>query len=258
VAVLFGLLLGLRFGDARLWLIAAVMLPAQFSISALNDWADAELDARAGRSRPIGLRLMSRSAAGISAVALGLVSVAVSVVAGFGLGATLILAAGLACGWLYDLLLKRTALSFLPFAIAFPLMAIWVAVIANQPAGSFPVIVLGGVPLAIAIHLADAIPDREHDAEAGVRTLAVVLGRPAGEVVAAVLMLAGSGVATYTVMHRGAVSIGALALVGLAINYLNLSFTKGDAPWSRFRPVLAKWNLICGAIFAALLLVLSA
>ena len=43
-AVGFALIFGIGLGDVRLWWIAAVMLLVQSSISALNEWADADLD----------------------------------------------------------------------------------------------------------------------------------------------------------------------------------------------------------------------
>src|SRR4030081_1085398 len=60
-AVGFALIFGIGVGDSRLWWIAGIMLLVQFSISALNEWADADLDRHAGRRRPIALGLVSPS-----------------------------------------------------------------------------------------------------------------------------------------------------------------------------------------------------
>jgi 4-hydroxybenzoate polyprenyltransferase len=258
VAVAFGLLLRLRLSDPRLWLIAVVMLLAQFSISALNDWADAGLDATAGRLRPIPLGLVSRRVALMIATGCAAASVIIGLLAGFGFVASLVLFVGLACGWIYDLALKRTPLSFLPFAVAFPLMPVWVGVITHRPAASFPALVIGGVPLAIAIHLADAIPDREDDAAAGVRTLAVRLGRPTAEITAVALLLAGAIIAGTLALRRGDLSAAVFTPLLFAADYSFLTFGRGGEAFVGMRPLIAKVSLLVGAINVALILVLSA
>jgi 4-hydroxybenzoate polyprenyltransferase len=258
VAVLFGLLLGLRFGDARLLLIGAVMLLSQFSISALNDWADSDLDAAAKRRRPIPLGLLRRHCALLVATAFGAISLIVSGLAGLGLIATLLLALGLACGWIYNLALKRTVFSFVPFAVAFPLMAVWVGVIAHRPAASLPILVIGGVPVAIAIHLADAIPDRDDDAASGVRTLAVRLGRPAAEIAALALLLTGAFIAGTLAVRRGDLSAAVFTPVLFAADYSFLMFGRGGEAFVGMRPLIAKVSLVVGGINVAIILVLSA
>ena len=171
-AVAFAMIFGLSLSDPKVAWIIAIMLLVQFSISALNDWADADLDAHAGRRRPIPLGLVPAYAALIVAIACAAAALLGSLVAGFGLVALLLVALGLASGWAYDLRLKRTPLSVLPFALAFPLLPLWIAVVAGRSLGSVTLILLGGIPLAAAIHLADAIPDRDADRGAGVNSLA--------------------------------------------------------------------------------------
>ncbi|HSO92999.1 MAG TPA: UbiA family prenyltransferase, partial [Candidatus Dormibacteraeota bacterium] len=175
--MLFGLLLGLRAGDRRLWLVALAMLAAQFSISALNDWADADADAAAGRLRPIPLALVSRREALIVALAFGALGLAGSLAIGRGGAGILLFAIGLGCGWLYDLALKATPFSFLPFAVAFPLLGVWVGLAAGRPPGTLLPFFAVAAPLGIAIHLADSVPDLASDAASGSHGLAVTLGR---------------------------------------------------------------------------------
>ena len=80
---------------------------------------------------------------------------------------------------LYDAGLKRTALSWLPFAVAFPTLPLW-AWAGASPGGAIPPQLWWSVPvvavMVVGIHLADTIPDLQTDAEAGVRGLAHRLG----------------------------------------------------------------------------------
>ena len=151
----FAGIFGIGPRDRRFWWIAAIMLLVQFSISALNEWADADLDRRAGRQRPIPLGLVSPGAALGVAVVCAVGAFLLCVLSDLGPFALLLVGVGTACGWAYDLWLKATPLSFVPFAIAFPLMPFWIGVLAGRPPTSLLLLFLGGSPLAAAIHLAE-------------------------------------------------------------------------------------------------------
>jgi 4-hydroxybenzoate polyprenyltransferase len=88
-------------------------------------------------------------------------------------------AVGLAAGIAYDARLKYTALSWLPFSVAFPTLPLW-AWAGAAPGGELParlfwILPVGGV-LVVGIHLADTIPDLATDSGAGVEGLAHRLG----------------------------------------------------------------------------------
>lgn len=254
-AVGCALLFGIPVRDRRLWWIAAIMLAAQFSISALNEWADADLDARSGRLRPIPLGLVSRRTAAAVAAVSAVAALLMSALAGFGLVAFLVVLLGLVAGWAYDVVLKRTPLSFLPFAVGFPLLPIWVGLVAHRPASSLLIIVIGAVPLAIGIHLADAIPDRDADRDSGVETLAVYLRRPAGEIAAAILVGLGSSLAIALVLQRYGNGLSGILFVALALAYLTFTTTGTRSTPERWRLMLGKWILIGDALVAGLFLV---
>jgi 4-hydroxybenzoate polyprenyltransferase len=256
-AVGFALIFGIGPRDIRLWWIAAIMLLVQFSISALNEWADADLDQQAGRRRPIPLGLVSKSTALTVAVLCAVAAFLLSTLANFGTVALLLVGVGLACGWAYDLRFKGTPLSFLPFAIAFPLMPFWIGLVAGRPAGSLGVLFLGGSPLAIAIHLADAIPDRDRDRSAGLRTLAVTLGRPGAEIVAAGLLLVGTLVSIVLVLRRGSTSVVSISVVTIAASLLVVSL-RSTVSGRRWSAPLGKWILIAAAVLSSVALVMSA
>jgi 4-hydroxybenzoate polyprenyltransferase len=197
--------------------VAIPMLLAQFSIGALNDWADRDRDASGGRMRPIPMGLITPQVALGVAIACALLALVVSILAGDGAAASIILLIGIGAGWTYDLLMKPTRLSFVPFAIAFPLMLVWIQqiVVYGPPAW---LCFVAGIPLAIAIHLGDAIPDREIDARTGSPTLAVTLGSSA-ETVTAGLLLAASlvlGLSSLAARPATAVLIVVFGLVASA------------------------------------------
>jgi 4-hydroxybenzoate polyprenyltransferase len=261
-AVGFAWIFGIGPNDPRFWWIAGIMLLAQFSISALNEWADADLDRQAGRRRPIPLGLLSPGTALNVAIVCALGAFLLSAISNLGALPLLLVGIGVACGWAYDLWLKPTPLSFLPFAIAFPLMPFWIGLIAGRPAGALAVLFIGGAPLAAAIHLADAIPDRDTDRAAGLNSLAVALGRPAAELVAVALLLAGSLVSITALLRLAllrhvnssgltfAIVVAAAAWVALSLAIRN---TKG-----RSAQLVGKWLLIAAAALAALPLVITA
>jgi len=256
-AVAFAMIFGLSLSDPKVGWIIAVMLLAQFSISALNDWADADLDAHAGRRRPIPLGLVPARGALIFAIACAGAALLGSVVSGFGLVALLLVALGLVSGWAYDLGLKRTPLSVLPFAVAFPLLPLWIAVVAGRSLGSVSLILLGGIPLAAAIHLADAIPDRDTDRGAGVNSLAVALGRPGAELAAASLLLVGTLVSLIVLLDRAGSSILSLLIVAVAVAWFVLNLGTRNAG-ERSAPLFGKWVVISVAALAAVPLVVTA
>ncbi len=226
------------------------MLLAQFSISALNDWADRDRDARAGRSRPVAVGLVSRPTALALSILFALAAAALGVLSGLGWGVTLLVLAGIAAGWAYDLGVKVTPFSFLPFAVGFPLLPLWVGLISGRTVPSLLALFLGGMPLATAIHLADAVPDRAADAASGANTLAVALGRPAAELVAVGSLWAGCSalaIATFVARPVDAVATIACGLAGgLLYGRLVLARDTPADPTSR-------WILVAAALLAALL-----
>jgi 4-hydroxybenzoate polyprenyltransferase len=230
------------------------MLFAQVSISALNEWADADLDTRSGRLRPIPLGLTSRRTTVVLAAVTAVAALLLSALSGFGPDAFLVVTLGIAAGWGYDLVFKRTPVSFLPFALGFPLLPVWVGLVAHRSAGSLVAIVVGAVPLAIGIHLADAIPDRDDDRAYGVETLAVYLGRPAAEIAAAIAVGIGSAVAIVLVLRRFGAESSGLLLVIAALLYVSFTFGTNRIP-EQSRSMLGKWILIGIALIAGLILV---
>lgn len=152
------------------------MLGIQVSIGALNDLVDVPLDAARKPGKPIPAGLVSARAARLVASGGGVVALGLSAPS----GALTVAAAvgGLGCGYLYDLRLSRTALSWLPLAIALPLLPIhaWLGATGTVPPGLIGLLPAGFFAGA-ALALANAVVDIDRDSDVGRRTIAVRLGQ---------------------------------------------------------------------------------
>jgi 4-hydroxybenzoate polyprenyltransferase len=154
--------------------LAAAMFCVQAAIGTANDYCDRDLDAITKPWKPIVRGAIEPGVA--LALAAAFAIAAGSLVATFGPASVLAGAFGLAAGLAYDVRLKRTLLSPLPFMIALPLLPIWVWLSLDrwQPELWW---LLPFAPLAgLSVHLSNTLPDLEADGRAGVRGLAHVLG----------------------------------------------------------------------------------
>ena len=193
VTLAMALLAGATVGRAAL--LGASMLAIQFSIGTFNDLIDAPADAIAGRSKPLlDGRVPPRLALGVG-VLCGVAGLVLAGIAGLATG--LVACAGYAIGLAYDVRLKASPWSWLPYAAGIPLLPVfaWVGATGNLP-GPILVLaglgVLGGMSLAIANSLADA----ERDATSRTRTVATALGRARAIRLGALLDLVVGAVAT--------------------------------------------------------------
>jgi len=80
-------------------------------------------------------------------------------------------------------------LSWAPFALAFPLLPIWVLSVAHSHVPDLWTVGVIGIPTAIAIHLSDALPDRDADLASGSGGLATRLPSNTVAVIARALIL---------------------------------------------------------------------
>jgi 4-hydroxybenzoate polyprenyltransferase len=143
------------------WLLAVwlglAMLSYQFAIGITNDIADADLDRVDKPWKPLPSGAVSRTTASRLAFTFVLGGLVLSFP--LPLGAFLVGVLGLACGLGYNVGLKRTPLSWLPYAIAFPLIPMW----AFLAAGAWDHLLWWALPLGIllglSLHLANQLPD---------------------------------------------------------------------------------------------------
>ncbi|MFI1931258.1 UbiA family prenyltransferase [Streptomyces sp. NPDC020330] len=174
-ALACALALGSGLGGTRSALVTAAVLTGQLSVGWCNDAYDARRDADAGRrGKPAADGMVGARAVWAAAVVAAALCVPLSLACG-ALAGTAHLAA-VTAAWLYNLWLKATVLSWLPYVAGFG--ALPAAVALSLPGGPWPRwwAVAAGSLLGFAAHLADTLPDIAADRAAGVRGLPHRLG----------------------------------------------------------------------------------
>lgn len=152
----------------------AVMFCAQAAIGALNDLFDRQLDAATKRWKPLVAGVISPGAA--RALAVALIVAMLALAATLGAGGFLLAIAGAACGVAYDVRLKRSTFSAAPFALAVPLLPMWVWAALGEWEGVLWWLLPLGALIGVALHLANTVPDIADDTAHGVRGMAHALG----------------------------------------------------------------------------------
>jgi 4-hydroxybenzoate polyprenyltransferase len=211
VTVLAGLL-GLAQGlsPAATALVVAAVLAGQLTVGWSNDLVDRARDRAAGRTdKPL-------AAAG-APVAVVRAACALAVVACVGLSLALGTAAGLvhlacvASAWAYNLGLKATVWSWLPYALSFGgLTAVVTLADGQAPPWWWPV---GAALLGVAAHLLNVLPDLADDAATGIRGLPHRLGARRIAPVAAAVLTAASAVVLVGAAPPPAMTVAAALLV---------------------------------------------
>ncbi|MDF5753768.1 UbiA family prenyltransferase [Spongiactinospora sp. TRM90649] len=149
-------------------LVAAAVLAGQLSVGWSNDAVDATRDAAAGRtSKPVVSGAVRAGALWRAALIALACCVPLSLASGVEAGAAHLV--GVAAAWAYNLGLKATALSWLPYAVGFGSLPAFVAL--GLPGAPWPAwwAVSAAALLGVGAHLANVLPDIEDDLAAGVR-----------------------------------------------------------------------------------------
>jgi 4-hydroxybenzoate polyprenyltransferase len=232
-------------------LVAAAVLSGQLSIGWLNDALDAERDAAVGRAdKPVATGAVSVRTVGVASGVAATVCVPLSFASGALAGAVHVVAVG--AGWAYDLGLKATRWSVLPYVVCFGLLPVFVVL--GLPGTPTPPwwLPVSGALLGAGAHFANVLPDLDDDAATGVRGLPHRLGA-AGSRAAAGLLLLAATVVLAVAAPLPAVLAWAVPLLSAVV--LAAGLRAGRRPGSRapFRAVL-----VVAALAVLLLLVASA
>lgn len=177
-------------------LVTTAVFTGQLTIGWSNDLVDAPRDRAVARAdKPVARGEVSitlvRTAIGIAGAACAGLSLACGWRSGL-----VHLGLGVGSGWAYNLGLKRTVWSALPYAVAFGSLPA-VASLAGPDGGWPPAwMVATGALLGVGAHLLNALPDLADDARTGVHGLPQRLGARRVRVVAPAVLLVGSAVAT--------------------------------------------------------------
>jgi 4-hydroxybenzoate polyprenyltransferase len=173
-------------------LVTAAVFTGQLSIGWSNDYLDAERDRAVHRpDKPMATGAVAPRLAGIAAVVALILTLALSAALGWAGVAALVI---VLCGWLYNLGLKATPLSWLPYALAFGLLPAVATLSASPSRWPAAWALTAGALLGVAAHLANALPDLHGDLATGVRGLPHRLGAKATSLTAAAILLVVSAV----------------------------------------------------------------
>ncbi|WP_211348696.1 UbiA family prenyltransferase [Nocardioides litoris] len=217
-------------GPGRVVGITLAVLAGQLTIGWGNDLLDADRDSAVGRSdKPLATGRLDPGLVRGCLAAAAVAAVALSLVLGWRAGSVhLLLLVGM--GHAYNLGLKATAASWVPYAVAF---------------GSLPAVVtlaapgatwgdwapwwqcVAGATLGVGAHLLNALPDLADDLATGVRGLPHRLGATGSRVLAALALLAAS---VATVAGPGGRSWAAWAALVVVVALLAVA-TTGRGRW---------------------------
>jgi 4-hydroxybenzoate polyprenyltransferase len=174
--------------DARPVRVALAFLAGQLSVGWSNDWIDARRDQAVARAdKPVvqGLPVSTvRTAALLAAAACVPLSLALGPRPGL---AHLV---AVASAWAYNLGLKATLLSWLPYAVSFGLVPNVVTLVRQTWAPWWAT--AAGALLGVGAHAANVLPDLSQDALTGVRGLPQRLGARGASLLAGTCLLAAS------------------------------------------------------------------
>lgn len=202
--------------------VALAVLAGQLSVGWSNDALDARRDRAAGRAdKPVATGLVTARAVWTAALTALVLCGCLSCALGVRAGGLHLLA--VAAAWAYNLGLKATVWSWLPYAVAFG--ALPVCALPYQSGAPPPDwrLVGAGALLGVGAHLANVLPDLADDLRHGMAGLPQRLGPrrlrallPLPPVAAALLVVTGAPVATAaraaTVVAAGALATGATVL----------------------------------------------
>jgi len=232
--------------------VAAAVAATQLSVGWVNDWLDADRDRVAGRrDKPVASGEVSRRTVGVA----GLISSLTIPFLGLPFGPT---AAGCITlvgvfALLYDWPLKSTALSVLPYLVAFGLLPAFVVVALPGHPSPPAWLIAAGALLGAGAHFANVLPDLADDAATGVRGLPHRIGAAWSQVAAAGLLLA----ATLTLVFgpAGPPSWAGLVAAGAAVVVLPIGWYA--ARRMHGRPVAMFRAVILVALIDVVLLIFS-
>ncbi|MGW7053963.1 UbiA family prenyltransferase [Streptomyces sp. NPDC054887] len=227
-------------------LVAAAVLTGQLSVGWSNDAVDAARDRAVGRrAKPVVAGTVGVTA--VRAAAVTALALCVPLSLAYGLLAGTVHLAGVAAGWAYNLRLKATALSWLPYAVGFAALPAFVSL--GREGGPWPPwwIVASSALLGVGAHLADVLPDIGDDLATGVRGWPQRLG-PAGT-----RLLLPAPLVTATALLAFAPP-GPAGAAGMIVPALALVVAGGGALLGRRRPRLPFLAAVLVAALAVSLL----
>lgn len=155
-------------------LVAATILTGQLTVGWLNDVVDRKRDARVGRQdKPVAMGWIDPGTVTFAIAVAVLLVVPLSIANGTYAGLAHL--AAVVSAWSYNLVFKRSWLSWLPFAVSFGLLPAFLSYggLGGGMHGSPPTwaMTVFAALLGVGIHFLNTLPDLVQDNETGVRHL---------------------------------------------------------------------------------------
>lgn len=168
-------------------LVLLAVLTGQLSVGWSNDWLDVERDAVSNRadkptvSGSVTVTLLRRAM-----LVAAVLCIPLSLTTGWVAGSVHLVT--VASAWTYNLGLKSTLFSWLPYAVSFGLLPLFV-VLADFPGATVPVwLMLATALLGVGAHVANTLPDLADDQRTEVYGLPHRLGRRPSSILAPVIL----------------------------------------------------------------------
>ncbi len=215
---------------ARTALVGLAVLAGQLSIGWSNDWIDAARDRAVARTdKPVAAGSVPvevvRRAALLALVAVTALSVTLGMRA-----AAVHLIAVVGSGWAYNLWLKRTWASWVPYVVCFGLLPS--VITPALPGQTWPPVWAGaaGALLGFGAHLANVLPDLAADAATGVSGFPHRIGRTRTAILAPVALSAATGCVAAGVPGTAAWVVLAVAVVIAGVAAV-IALTRTHSRW---------------------------
>lgn len=181
-------------------LVALAVLAGQLTVGWVNDLVDRPRDRALGRTdKPLATGQVGPGVVTVALAVAGVACVVLSLAVGWRSG-MVHLVLGVGAAQAYNLGVKATAFSWLPYAVAFGTLPAVASLAGGGGAGSGPAwppwwMTAAGAALGVGAHVLNALPDLADDLRTGVRGLPHRLGERVARPLAAGLLVAASALA---------------------------------------------------------------
>ncbi len=222
----------------RAALVVAAVLTGQLVIGWSNDLVDAARDRAVHRTdKPLAAGEVDAGTVRSASVAALVLTVPLSWACGAAAGAVQVLCV-VGSGWLYNVRLKSSVWSWLPYAVAFGALPA-VATLAQTPPALPPWwMALAGALLGVGAHLVNALPDLDDDAATGISGLPHRLGARRAAPLATAALAAASLVVCAAIRSTHPTSVWLLAGVVAVVVVLSVVALRGQGR-TPFRAAMA-------------------
>lgn len=228
VAALLAVDAGLAPGTAVV--VTLAVFTGHLTLGWANDLLDARRDRAVGRAdKPLATGRVGAGAVTAALAVAGIACVVLSLAAGWRSG-VVHLVLGIASGQAYNLGLKRTALSWLPYAVTFGTLPAVVSLAGEAPAWPPWWMTAAGATLGVGAHVLNALPDLADDLRTGVRGLPHRLGERTARPLAAGLLVGASVLAAFGPAGAPAAWVWVVLLVVAALAVFALT-GRGRGPF---------------------------